>query len=74
MPTPTEPNEVASAVGARLRQLRERRFLSQRDLAALAGVSQTTIVNIESGRNRPHPSTLRRLAAALEVGPEALVW
>jgi transcriptional regulator with XRE-family HTH domain len=73
MPTPIERNEVASAVAVRLRLLRERRLLSQRDLAALAGVSQTTIVNIESGRNRPHPSTLRRLAVALDVGPEALL-
>ncbi len=73
MSTPTDRNDGTSGVGARLRQLREKRLLSQRDLATLAGVSQTTIVNIEGGRTRPHPSTLRRLAVALGVGPEALV-
>ena len=60
-------------IGARLRHLREARLMSQRDLSKAAGISQTTIVNIETGRTNPHPSTLRRLAAALKVGPEALV-
>lgn len=60
-------------IGARLRHLREARLMSQRDLSTVAGISQTTIVNIEAGRTNPHPSTLRRLAAALAVGPDALV-
>jgi DNA-binding XRE family transcriptional regulator len=28
-------------------------------------VSKTTVVQIEAGRIRPHPSTVRKLAAAL---------
>jgi transcriptional regulator with XRE-family HTH domain len=55
-----------------LRELRRGRLLSQRELAKLARVSQETIVDIETGKSRPHPSTLRKLAAALEVPPEAL--
>jgi transcriptional regulator with XRE-family HTH domain len=55
-----------------LRELRRAKLLSQRDLAELAGVSQKTIVDIETGKNHPHPSTLRKLAKALKVEPEML--
>jgi DNA-binding XRE family transcriptional regulator len=50
-----------------LRDLRDDRALSQQELATRAGVSKTTIVHIEAGRIRPHPSTVRKLAAALEL-------
>jgi transcriptional regulator with XRE-family HTH domain len=52
-----------------LRDLREAKLLSQRELARKSGVSQTTIVNTELGKARPHPATLRKLAAALQVDP-----
>lgn len=55
-----------------LREVRERRLLSQAELASAARVSNKTIVGIESGRVRPHPSTLRKLAAALDVEPAEL--
>jgi DNA-binding XRE family transcriptional regulator len=48
-----------------LRELRIDHVLSQQDLARRAGVSKTTIVQIEAGRIHPHPSTVRKLAAAL---------
>ncbi len=55
-----------------LREIRESKLLSQRELAQKSGVSPTTIVNIELGKIRPHPSTLRKLAGALAVSPKAL--
>src|SRR4051812_40693090 len=55
-----------------LRELRDARVLSQQELAVQSGVSKTTIVNIEAGRIRPHPATLRKLAAALGLEPGAL--
>jgi transcriptional regulator with XRE-family HTH domain len=55
-----------------LRELREQAVLSQRELAEKAGVSQTTVVKIETGKIRPHPATLRKLAAALDVAPASL--
>jgi transcriptional regulator with XRE-family HTH domain len=55
-----------------LRELREERLLSQQELADRAGVSKTTIVNIETGKIRPHPATLRKLAETLNVDPSAL--
>jgi transcriptional regulator with XRE-family HTH domain len=55
-----------------LRELREERLLSQKELAAKARVSNKTIVDIETGRIRPHPATLRKLARALGVPNVAL--
>jgi len=43
----------------KLREARLRLGLTQRDVQA---VSQTSLSAIESGRQQPHPSTLRRLA------------
>ena len=50
-----------------LRQIRQQKGWSQKDLADRAGVGQDTISGIESGSRKPHPSTLRKLAAALGV-------
>ena len=55
-----------------LRELRLERVLSQRELAEQAGVSPKTVLDVETGRIRPHPATLRKLAAALGVEPSAL--
>ncbi len=57
---------------SRLRELREDALLSQRDLAERAGVSQTTIVHAEQGRDVRFV-TVRKLAEALGVPAEELV-
>ena len=53
-----------------LKELRELRALSQRDLARLAEVDETTIIDLEKGRRPPRPSTRRKLAKALKVRPQ----
>ncbi|MFX4273905.1 helix-turn-helix domain-containing protein [Propionibacteriaceae bacterium Y1685] len=54
--------------GARLRELRSAKRLSQAELAQRSGVSQRSIRGLESGETRrPHPATLRALAAALDL-------
>jgi transcriptional regulator with XRE-family HTH domain len=58
--------------GARLKRLRLRQALSQRDLAGLAGITQSTVLRLENGRHPPLPSTIRKLARALEVTPADL--
>ena len=55
-----------------LKELRESRALSQRDLARLAEVDETTIVDLEARRRKPRPSTRRKLARALKVKPRAI--
>jgi transcriptional regulator with XRE-family HTH domain len=58
----------------RLRKVRDKRLLSQRELAERAGLSPTTILKLESGRvDEPHPRTIRKLADALEVDAAELV-
>jgi transcriptional regulator with XRE-family HTH domain len=54
---------------APLRDLRLQQALSQRDLAAQAGVAAKTIVDVELGRVEPTLKTIRKLAAALGVEP-----
>ena len=57
----------------RLREIRERRALSQRELSKLAGVSRVTIVRLEAGGEDPFPTTVRKLATALNVDPADLM-
>ncbi len=59
-------------IGDRLREVREGRGLSQKDLSASSGVHFNTVSGIEAKRQKPHPSTLRKLAAALGVEVEDL--
>jgi transcriptional regulator with XRE-family HTH domain len=58
----------------RLRKVRLMQGLSQQDLAAKSGVTAANISRIETGEtSQPRPSTLRKLAAALDV-PVAELW
>ena len=65
--------EAVVYIGERLRELRVQRALRQEDLAELAGVGKNTINRIEKNHTEPHMTTLRKLAAALEVDPAELV-
>ena len=60
-------------IGDRLRDLRKRALLTQKELADKSGVGVTTIIRIERNQVEPHGRTIRRLAEALEVAPEELV-
>jgi transcriptional regulator with XRE-family HTH domain len=50
-----------------VRRLRNERGLSQRRLAAEAGIDQVTLVHIETGKTSPKVETLEKLAKALGV-------
>ena len=64
-----------SLAGRKLVIIRERRMWTQVRLAEEAGVSPTTVSGIESGRiSRPRFGTLRKLARALGVEPEELIF
>ena len=61
-------------VGAKLKRLREERFLSHRELAERSGVSPTTVLNLENSESpKPHPRTIRKLAEGLGVSPAELI-
>ncbi len=60
--------------GRLLRQARERRFLTLRELADLAGVAYVTIWRMEhETTGAARMSTVRALAAALGIEPGELV-
>ena len=56
-----------------LRDLRRRAVMSQEDLAAKSGVARDTISKLETGQRRAYPSTIRKLAAGLDVEPRMLL-
>lgn len=56
----------------KLAEIRRSRFLSQRELAKLTGLSQSTIGNLELGKQQPQFKTIRLLAVALAVEPQQL--
>ena len=53
--------------GQYLVQLREEKRISQRKLAELAGVTNSTISRIEADAVKPDPATLEKIAKALEI-------
>ncbi len=63
-------------IGRRLKQRRERQLLTQKELSERAGVPVVTISRIETAWRgfRPYPSTVRKLAAALEVDARWLMF
>jgi transcriptional regulator with XRE-family HTH domain len=56
-----------------LRLVRDRRALSQVDLAKRSGVAQRSISELENGQRSARPSTVRKLARALKVDPAELM-
>ncbi len=56
-----------------LRDLRRRAIMSQEELAARSGVARDTISKLETGQRRAYPSTIRKLAAGLDVQPQMLL-
>jgi transcriptional regulator with XRE-family HTH domain len=59
--------------GERLREAREAVFLSQRELAEAAGLTQSTVSRLELGRQSAQAATVRKLATALGIDAAALV-
>ena len=52
-----------------LREWRQERMMSTRDLAKAAGISDKTLIQVERGRQRPQWRTMRSLCETLGVQP-----
>lgn len=66
----------ASERGVRLpglRELRRGRGMTQRELADLCGLSQTTVYELEADLRGAYPKTVRKLAYGLRVEVEDLI-
>ncbi|HEX3835171.1 MAG TPA: helix-turn-helix transcriptional regulator, partial [Solirubrobacteraceae bacterium] len=67
MTTVTVSHRTENRVGGLLRDWRQRRRLSQMDLALEAGISTRHLSFVETGRSRPSPDMVVALAEQLEV-------
>jgi transcriptional regulator with XRE-family HTH domain len=66
-------DQVLTAVGPRLRALRQQRDTTLADLSAVTGISVSTLSRLESGRRRPNLELLLPLAKAHGVPLDELV-
>src|SRR5882724_2248622 len=65
--------QVLTAVGPRLRALRQQRDITLADLSAATGISVSTLSRLESGQRRPNLELLLPLARAHGVPLDELV-
>jgi transcriptional regulator with XRE-family HTH domain len=73
-PGPTQPSGENQRVAARIRTECIRRGWDLQEFSRRAGLSRTTLYNLEHGHTgRPHATTVGKLAAALNVSPEELL-
>lgn len=70
---PTDVTDVLTAVGPRLRALRQQRQLTLAGLSAATGISLSTLSRLESGHRRPSLELLLPLARAHRVPLDELV-
>lgn len=61
------------SVGVAIRKLREQRGWTMQQLAACAGVVDTTLRRVELGRTVPHRATVAAIAGALGLSVDDLV-
>ena len=72
--SPSDPNEFAATVGEQIRRLRQEHGLTQAELAERAGLSANYVARLERGELGPSLFVACRLAEALEVAVEVLVY
>ncbi len=66
---PTTAGYVDRLAGNLLRRARAEKDLTQRELASVAGVPQSTVARIESGTQQPSLPLLARILAAVDLEP-----
>ena len=57
---------------AKLKEIREKQFLTQEDLAKMAETTTNTINRLENGKQEPRFGTRKKIAKALKVKPEGI--
>lgn len=60
-------------IGNRIRQYREKKKLTQKQLADTIGVSNSRVSNWEKGINRPDADIIADICRALDVSPSVLL-
>jgi transcriptional regulator with XRE-family HTH domain len=66
--------QTESSFGKRLADVRKQRGLTQQQLCELVGVHVTQLSNYEAGRSQPTLEVIRKMALALDVTADELVF
>jgi transcriptional regulator with XRE-family HTH domain len=61
-------------LGNTIRRLRDERGVSQKELAEAAKLTPSFLSLVENDRRRPSLAVIRRLADALDVPEDVLIW
>lgn len=64
---------VSKKIGQNLRKIRERKAVTQEQLALDAGLNRAYVGYIERGERNPSTDTLVKVARALKVSPKDLL-
>jgi DNA-binding XRE family transcriptional regulator len=72
--TPPQPDELAHAIGRRIREAREDRGWTQQDLTDRTGIARPNIARLERGAGLPNLSTLLKVASGLEMALKDLLF
>jgi len=64
---------MAYKIGIRIRDFRESKGLTQKEVAEIVGVQDAVISNWETGRNRPNVDVLKKLCTALNTSADELI-
>lgn len=59
-------------IGKTIKKIRQSQSYNQSELAELAGITQTSLSQIESGKKRPNKSTLDKICEVLKINEPAL--
>lgn len=65
--------EKQVSFGKYLTKLRQEKGISQRNLANLSGLTNSTISRIEAGLVKPDPATLNKIAITLDIDKSLLL-
>ena len=66
-------NNTKYEIGAKIREYREKKHISQKQLAAKIGVSNSRVSNWEQGINRPDADMIAEICITLNVSPSLLL-
>lgn len=69
----TDKEQIQQDIGMRIREIREIKGISQKDLSYSCGFDKSNMARLEMGRTNPTIYTLKKIAENLNVELEELV-
>lgn len=73
VPEPSQLAQFIRTLGGTLKRVREANGLTQEQVAFTAGVHETYLRRVETGRTNPSAEVLIRLCNSLNIAPSALL-